>query len=209
MILLEFFIRLAAALLLGGVIGLERQWRQRLTGLRTNSLVAIGAALFVLLGGRLPGQESEARIASYIVSGIGFLDGGVILKEGFSITGLNTAATLWCTAAVGALAGAGQLPLAALGTMAVLAAHLLLRPLARRINRTSPNPQDQENTYRFQIVARTADEAHIRALLLQSVSRSPLTLLSLESADMEDHKAVRILATLRSTGRQEAHLAGC
>ena len=84
---------LATAFLLGTLIGAERQWRQRTAGLRTNVLVAVGAAAFTDLGTRLLGPEGATRIISYIVSGIGFLGAGVILKEGTQIRGLNTAAT--------------------------------------------------------------------------------------------------------------------
>jgi len=124
-------IRLIAALLLGALVGAERQWRQRTAGLRTNwnALVAVGSAMFVMMGGLIGGDGSQGRVAAYVVSRIGFLGGGVILKDGFSIRGLNTAATLWCTAAIGTLAGLGYTTLCFIGTVAVLAANLLLRPL--------------------------------------------------------------------------------
>jgi putative Mg2+ transporter-C (MgtC) family protein len=76
-----------------------------MAGLRTNALVATCAALFVMLGSMIPGESSPTRVVSYVVSGIGFIGGGVILREGFTVRGLNTAATLWCAAAVGCLAG--------------------------------------------------------------------------------------------------------
>jgi putative Mg2+ transporter-C (MgtC) family protein len=135
--LFVFAFRLAAALLLGTAIGLERQWRQRTTGMRTNALVAVGAAMFVIMGGLISGDGSQGRVAAYVVSGIGFLGGGVILKDGFNIRGLNTAATLWCTAAVGTLAALGQVELAAVGTAAVLASNLLLRPVAQGVSRAA------------------------------------------------------------------------
>src|SRR6201995_4311935 len=93
---------LATAFVLATVIGAERQWRQRTAGLRTNVLVAVGAAAFADLGVRIYGAEGATRIVSYIVSGIGFLGAGVIMKEGAQVTGLNTAAPLWASAAVGA-----------------------------------------------------------------------------------------------------------
>jgi putative Mg2+ transporter-C (MgtC) family protein len=131
----QFAFRLTVALVLGALVGAERQWRQRTAGLRTNCLVAVGSAMFVMMGGLIRGPDgSQGRVASYVVSGIGFLGGGVILKDGFGIHGLNTAATLWCTAAIGSLAGLGCTSLCFLGTMVVLSANLLLRPLAQRIN---------------------------------------------------------------------------
>lgn len=111
----DFGIRMFVALFLGGVIGLERQWRQPMTGLRTNGLVGVGSAMFIMMGGLIAGDGSQGRVAAYVVSGIGFLGGGVILKDGFNIRGMNTAATLWRTAAVGTLAGPGHLGVAAMG----------------------------------------------------------------------------------------------
>ena len=98
---LEFTLRLLVAFSLGTAIGLERQFRQRMAGLRTNALVATGAALFVSIATLTPHNENPTQIAAYIVSGVGFLAGAVIFKENMSVVGLNTAATLWATAAVG------------------------------------------------------------------------------------------------------------
>src|SRR6516164_5942263 len=100
-------LNLAVALALSAIIGFERQWRNRLAGLRTNTLVAIGAASFVIFESLVPDESSPTRIAAQVVSGIGFLGAGLIFREGLSVRGLNTAATLWCSAAVGVLAGAG------------------------------------------------------------------------------------------------------
>src|SRR5262245_50173167 len=94
---------------MGVAIGLERQFRQHTAGLRTNALVCVGAALFVSLSRFISPDTSPTRVAAQVVSGIGFLGGGVILREGFNVRGMNTAATLWCSAAVGTLAGAGLL----------------------------------------------------------------------------------------------------
>src|SRR5580692_341597 len=127
----EFIVRLMLAQLLGAAIGVERQWRQRMAGLRTNALVATGAALFVMLGSMITGESSPTRVVSYVVSGIGFLGGGVILREGFTVRGLNTAATLWCSAAIGSLVGSGFVLHGAVGTAAVLFVHLALRPMVR------------------------------------------------------------------------------
>jgi hypothetical protein len=96
-----FAARAALALVLGACIGAERQWRQRGAGLRTNALVALGAALFEGLAVVIEGEHGAdpTRIAAYIVSGVGFLGGGVILRHGMTVTGINTAATIWCSAA--------------------------------------------------------------------------------------------------------------
>jgi len=104
---LEFFTRLAVGLGCGALIGAERQWRARMAGLRTNALVAAGATLFVLYSD-IDGSANSTQVAAYVVSGIGFLGGGVILRDGFHVRGLNTAATLWCSAAVGVLSASGR-----------------------------------------------------------------------------------------------------
>jgi putative Mg2+ transporter-C (MgtC) family protein len=120
MMTLNTVLSLFVAFALGTAIGFERQWRQRTAGLRTNVLVAVGAAAFSDMGLPLTGHEGAVRIIVYVVSGIGFLGAGVIVKDGAGIRGLNTAATLWCSAAVGAYAGAGLL-----AQSAILAAFVL------------------------------------------------------------------------------------
>ena len=103
--LLNMVISLVTAFVLGGVIGFERQVQQRTAGLRTNTLVAVGVAVFVGIASRLAGHDGAVHVVAYVVSGIGFLGAGAIMKQGANITGLNTAATLWGSAAVGACAG--------------------------------------------------------------------------------------------------------
>jgi uncharacterized membrane protein YhiD involved in acid resistance len=145
---LIFSARLGVALLLGGMIGLERQWRQRGAGLRTNALVSTGAAMFVMLSVMTPGDSSPTRIAAQVVSGIGFLGGGVIVREGLSVRGLDTAATLWCAAALGCLCGAGFQQQALIGALAILVSNILLRPLANKINRESAKTIKQSSSPR-------------------------------------------------------------
>ncbi|HIK38976.1 MgtC/SapB family protein [Thermoleptolyngbya sp. M55_K2018_002] len=203
----EFVVRLVIAFLLGSALGLERQWRQRMAGLRTNTLVATGAALFVMLSVLTPGDSSPTRVAAQVVSGIGFLGGGVILREGLTVRGLNTAATLWCAAAIGSLSGAGLLPHAAMGAAAVLVANLLLRPLGYRINQQPLKGTELELCYRCEVVCRAQDEAHVRALLLQAVASGKLRLRSLYSEDLEDKPdRVNIEAELVTQERDDAFM---
>lgn len=133
----EMLLRLGAGVGLGTVIGFERQYRARMAGLRTNALVAGGATLFVLLSAHgFSGDSADpTRVAAQIVSGIGFLGGGVILREGLTVRGLNTAATLWCAAAVGSLAGAGLYEAAVAGASVVVAVNTVLRPIGRVVDR--------------------------------------------------------------------------
>jgi putative Mg2+ transporter-C (MgtC) family protein len=202
----HFAIRLGLALILGALIGAERQWRQRMAGLRTNALVAAGASMFVMLTALTARTADDSfRIAGQVVSGIGFLGAGVILRNGLSVTGLNTAATLWCSAAIGTLAGYGMYGSAATGAVAVIAANVALRPIGKALNRGT-GTADAETTYLFRITARMDQEAHMRALLLQSLSGQALVLKSLKSDDVEHTERVEIRATLTSTGRQNVLL---
>ena len=198
----QILIRLLLALILGALIGAERQWRQRMAGLRTNALVAAGAGMLVMLTALTARTaEDSFRIAAQVVSGIGFLGAGVIQRNGLNITGLNTAATLWCSAAIGTLAGYGMYGSAITGAVAVIAANIGLRPIGKALNRGN-GTSDAEITYLFRITARVDQEAHMRALLLQSLSGQALFLMSLKSDDVEHTEKVEVRATLTSTGRQ-------
>ncbi len=138
---------LGAAFLLGAVVGLERQWRQRMAGTRTNALVAAGASAFVMCAFMVRDtSRSEAQIVSYVVSGVGFLGAGVIFKDAGGVRGLNTAATIWCSAAIGAISGLGNAVHALILAIAVLFANALLRPLAHRLYPAQTSGQDQEVT---------------------------------------------------------------
>jgi putative Mg2+ transporter-C (MgtC) family protein len=180
----EFIVRLATGVGCGALIGVERQWRARMAGLRTNALVATGATLFVLYSVAIGDTGSPSRVASYVVSGIGFLGGGVILRNGAGVRGLNTAATLWCSAAVGVLAAGGQLAFALLGTACVLLVHLLLRPAGRLLDRApdSGSDPDTETLATVHLRFGRREEAQVRALLLQSLKAAGLTPTALRAS---------------------------
>lgn len=144
LVIANTFLSYFFAFIFGALIGAERQFRQRTAGLRTNVLVAVGAAGFVDLADTIAGSIEAVRVISYVVSGIGFLGAGVIMKEGANVSGLNTAATLWCSAAVGACAGVDRIPEAALLTGFVLAGNTLLRPLVNLINRADTDSVEAE-----------------------------------------------------------------
>lgn len=186
---LEVVLRLVVALACGAAIGIERQYRQHSAGLRTSALVATGSALFVLVAALTPNGSNRTGVAAQVVSGVGFLCAGVIIRDGFNIRGLNTAGTLWCASGVGVLAGAGDYLVAALGAVMVLLANLLLRPLARFLDRHSKTTGDTGEIpihYVLRAVCLSQQENRIRSLLLQSVSGRDLTLQALQSADTQD-----------------------
>src|SRR5271167_1826641 len=156
--LINSAICLFVAFVLGTLIGAERQYRQRSAGLRTNVLVSVGAAAFVDLANHLTGADGSVRVISYVVSGIGFLGAGAIMKEGMNVRGLNTAATLWASAAVGACAGADMVAQSAAVTLFVLAGNTLLRPLVDAIDRIPLNEGASEANYEI-MVTTIADRA--------------------------------------------------
>jgi putative Mg2+ transporter-C (MgtC) family protein len=198
-------VRLALALLLGSAIGIERQWNQKMAGLRTNALVALGAAGFVVFSG-LVGAGDPTRVAAQIVTGIGFLGAGVILREGVNVHGLNTAATLWCSAMVGTLAGSGHGGPSVLAAGFVIATNLLLRPLVRRMNTRLLTTTDIETHYTVEIACRGAEEAHMRSLLLHALSQAGLGLRRLDSEDIPDTSKVTVTAQAVAAKRNDTAL---
>jgi putative Mg2+ transporter-C (MgtC) family protein len=197
-------INLAVALALSAAIGFERQWRNRLAGLRTNTLVALGAATFVIFASLVPGEASPTRVAAQVVSGIGFLGAGLIFREGLSVRGLNTAATLWCSAAIGVLAGGGFLLYATVATGFVVFVNLLLRPIVSFINRQPLMSTELEIGYLVSVTCRGQDEAHIRALLLQGLAGCGLALRRLDSNDLEGTGRVVVTAFMTAHNRIDA-----
>jgi putative Mg2+ transporter-C (MgtC) family protein len=189
---------LATAFILATLIGAERQWRQRTAGLRTNVLVAVGAAAFTDLGTRLLGADGATRIISYVVSGIGFLGAGVILKEGTQIRGLNTAATLWCSAAVGAFAGAALLGEAVAVSFFVVAGNTLLRPLVNYINRLPIDTHTTEARYRVHVVTDHRKVSEVRDLLDETLEKVGYPILEIETLS-ETEAQVELAAALVPT----------
>lgn len=177
---LTFAAGVGTALALGAAIGAERELRHHEAGLRTNALVAVGAALFVSLARLVDHEGSPTRVAGQVVSGVGFLAGGVIVRDGFSVRGLTTAATLWCTAAVGVLAGSGFLVAAAGGAGAVVGLHLALRPASARLAAWAKARTPAEAGYHLRVVCGARGEAGVRAKVLEAVrGHAGLTVLGL------------------------------
>ena len=200
-------LNLFIAACLGASIGLERQWRQHLAGLRTNTLVALGAAIFITYARAAGDNEGATRIAAQVVSGIGFLGAGVIFKEGLNVRGLNTAATLWCSAAVGLLAGEGEALYGLIGAVLVLAANVGLRPLVRVINRQPIEMSEEEQHYLVSIECRAAHASDIRAQLVKEIGAVPeLNFSQVDSAFIAEAGRVEVTATVTSHHRRELAL---
>src|ERR1700688_1770714 len=151
--IMESLGRLGVALALGSVIGFERQWRQKIAGLRTNALVALGSCGFVVFSAMV-GEGDPTRVAAQVVTGIGFLGAGIILREGINVHGLNTAATLWCSAMVGTFAGGGFWAPSAAAAGFVVVTNLCLRPLVQRLNSRVMVAGDVEAHYTVEITCK-------------------------------------------------------
>jgi putative Mg2+ transporter-C (MgtC) family protein len=203
----QFALRLLLAILMGALVGLERQWRQRMAGTRTNALVAAGAAAFIMTGLLIEGDPSaRGRIISYIVSGVGFLGAGVIFKDGGSVHGLNTAATIWCSAALGALSGLGSFDLALILAIGVLLTNVVLRPLAYRLHPVLPDATPAETMYEVRLACKESATGHIRSLLLSTINGLPVTLHSIYSEADGNLEQTHLRAELITAGRNNEAL---
>ena len=199
----DFIVNVYSALGLGLLIGLEREFRQHPAGLRTNALVCVGSALFMSLTFLLHDVGSPTRIASYIISGIGFLGGGVILKQGVNIRGMNTAATLWCSAAVGAICGAGHWGFAMGGAFTVLLVHLIFRPISYWVLRLDRFSEEEMN-FKINVVITFGKDTAIRGVFVKFLELNPaLSLKSLATAKQEALKETEITAQMVSPVNQQ------
>ncbi|WP_363347862.1 MgtC/SapB family protein [Methylocystis echinoides] len=201
---LNTFVSLLVALVLGTLIGAERQYRQRNAGLRTNALVALGASAFVDLGMRLMGNQGATQVLAYVASGVGFLGAGVILKEGMNIRGLNTAATIWCSAVTGAFAGADHPAEALLMCGFVLAGNTFLRPLVNFIERAPIDESQTEATFELRVSTDDASRDALRELIEERLAAAKYP--ALEMRDVEREEGVEIVATLAPTSVDAAEL---
>ncbi|EGO93205.1 MgtC/SapB family protein [Acidiphilium sp. PM] len=195
----------AIAFVLGTLVGAERQWRQRSAGLRTTVLVALGAAAFADLGIRLAGPAGSTRVVAYIVSGIGFLGAGVILKDGANIRGINTAGTLWCSAAVGAFSGCGFPAEATVLTGFILAGNTLLRPLVNYINRRPIDARATEAQYAIHALCDPTDVSDVRDLLFAELEAAHYPIRAIETLSDSD-ELVELAATLVPTNAKPDEL---
>jgi putative Mg2+ transporter-C (MgtC) family protein len=201
-----FFARLGIATALGLAIGFERQWRQRTAGLHVMTLVAVGAALFCqipALGGKV---TDPWRIAAQVVTGVGFLAGGVILRQGLDVRGLTTAATLWATAAVGALVGSGFEWQGTVGAAVIVAVNTICQPLAMAVSRI-PRPSSEHSltSYVLHVQCSVAAADRVRQCIYENVASSSLTLNEMTTSAVTNG-SVEIVANLSRPGRDDGIL---
>ncbi|MBL4629404.1 MAG: MgtC/SapB family protein [Roseicyclus sp.] len=189
-------INMAFAVVLGAIIGSERQFRGRMAGLRTNALVSLGAAGFVTFAALFPEDINPTRVAAQVVSGIGFLGAGIIFRDGFNIQGINTAATLWCSAAVGLISGTGHIPYAIALTALIVFSNLGLRPVVRKLKKAASKNAETEQLFDVSVDCLREDEKDMRAALIGSLGEQGLSLCQI--ASRTDNTTVEIIAQVRA-----------
>lgn len=181
----NYVIYLFICLLLSFLIGAERQYRRRFIGLRTTILVAVGSYLYVSFSLLLSGENSDmTRIAAQVVSGMGFLGAGVIIKDGQKVRGLTTAATLWCDAAIGVLCAGGFIREAIAGTFAILFANIILRYINKVINRSTEARHINER-YLINVIASKDNLKTIKVEMENFISKDSMTVNSINVSNNE------------------------
>lgn len=198
----SIMLKLALSLLLGILIGVERQYKQRHTGLVTHALVALGAASYASLPGAL-GLELDLRMGSQVVTGIGFLGAGLIMRDGTSIKGLSTAATVWSTGAVGVFVGYGFLLLAVETTLFVILSNILLPRLARYVTGYSSLPADNEKIYFVKIQCDLQKVDIVKSSIVQAIALKNLRLMSMDSDTYEEKGISEINVSVISAKGEE------
>lgn len=205
---LDIVVRILAGVGLGSLLGMERQFRASTAGIRTNALVSLGATLFVIMGhyGFDGEQADPTRVAAQVVSGVGFLGAGAIMKQGISVTGLNTAATLWAAAAVGTLAGAGLIWVAAIGAWLVAVANMLLRPIGEKILSKSSKVAEQrvhrDTQYTLEVRCLPESEIDVRIKTVDAVLKQDFNLNAVSSTRIPEDQVV-ISLELIAHGRND------
>jgi putative Mg2+ transporter-C (MgtC) family protein len=191
----EFLQSILLALFLGSLVGIERQWHRRLVDLKTNALVAMGACLFLLLSRTPQGFVDPIRMAAQIVVGVGFIGGGILFRDGGQTKGLNTAATLWCSAAVGALCGLDRWVDASVAAITIVLANTVLRQLAQYLNLQMGINDHLTDIVQFQWVCLASDAVAVqrKANALLADGQWKLRELGQEALD-EKHVRLTVVA---------------
>jgi len=197
--------RLSLALILGVLIGLERQWHLKLAGLSTNALVALGSCGFVVFASMVSDGD-PIRIAAQVVSGIGFLGAGVILREGISVHGVSTAATLWCAAMVGTFAGAGLWAPSVVAAGFIVLSNMLLRPLVRFVRNRAAAIVNIETHYMVTLTGNCGEASRLRVLVAQALSQAGFALVRIDSSVNRDTLKEVVTAQVSALQRKDTEL---
>lgn len=193
---IDFVIRISVCFVLGSLIGLERQLRRKNVGVRTITLVSLGSFLFVSISS-LSTAGDITRIAAQVVSGIGFLGAGVILRDGTNIRGLNTAATLWCSAAIGALTALGLIIEAMIGVGYILLANVFLRFISRKLLKRTIHTKI--TNYSLTIFCKEEKENSIKNTLIQRLKFCQVSIKSFSTLKVENQIQLEVQMGVESS----------
>lgn len=188
MSLTEFLQNLGVAFALGGVIGLERQLTGHSIGIRTGVLVSVGACLFTAFSFCVPSGD-VTRMAAQVVSGVGFLGSGIIFKDGVNVRGINTAATVWCTAGIGVMAGAGLHLYALIATICMAVVNVSLRFVSKRVVKWRFT-DDSGLSFNMTLTCLWEKENLVRKKLVRLLSGKKIYLLTLGRKGLRDRKVL-------------------
>lgn len=165
--LVNFWSAVLLSLALGSIIGIERQWHRRLVDLKTNALVSLGACLFMLVTKSDQGYTDSVRMAAQIVVGVGFIGGGLLFRDGSQTKGINTAATMWCCAAVGVMCGLDRWIEATMASLVIVTANTLLRHMAQYLNLKMGIADSLTDAVRFDFDCAPGDVATVQSQALE------------------------------------------
>ena len=193
---LDFLCRISICFVLGLIIGIERQYRRRVAGMRTITLVSLGSFLFVSIS-FLSNPVDISRIAAQVVSGIGFLGAGVIIRDGQNIRGLNTAATLWCSAAIGTLTALGFVIEAVIGVSYILLSNIVLRLISKKMMKKIPAKHIEH--YSLTILCDEDKEIVIKNVLLQKIRANQIFINTFNTSKFEDNKKIETTIDIASS----------
>ena len=193
-----FVLNLTIAIVAGMIVGLERQWQQKIAGIRTTALVSFGACMFVTLSVFMAGADSSpTRIAAQVVSGIGFLAGGVIIRDGFSVSGINTAATIWCSAAIGSIIGAGFRIEGIVAAVMLMLVNIMLRGLSQKVD----DFRADDSQYYVAVTCLQEDEIKVRTKILHALNALSLNFNQITCSPVKDGR-VDILVDLEINAKE-------
>lgn len=182
--LIDFSSRILVSLLLGMLIGFERQLTGHPAGIRTNMLICLGSCMFLLFPMIMQSNDIQ-RVASYIVSGVGFLCSGVIFKENGTVKGLNTAATLWCSASIGILCSSGKYLYALIATIILLISNILFRPLSKKISPLE-SFNEETNNYKISLICENKKTKKIKNFIIEILKNKKTLLIELNDYKMNN-----------------------
>ena len=195
---LVFIFNLMVAIVAGIIVGLERQWQHKLAGIRTTALVSFGSCMFVILSTFMADIDSSpSRVVAQVVSGIGFLAGGVIIRDGFSVSGINTAATLWCSAAIGSMIGAGYPIQGIVAAFMLMFMNIVLRALSRKVD----NFRLDSTHYYVSVTCSYDDEMKVRTKILHALNSLSLNFHEIVCGTVKDER-IDILINLEMNANE-------